>query len=773
MKVRFFNILFLILLPLLSFANPIFDAEGECLITCYDTRKGGIQQSIDERLPLVYNNNASVETDRAFWIIKEESPGKFSFRNVETNHYIKFTPQNRTGKYVSMTASLDGDSVLFSIISKQKEEKTYYSIQSVVDTGHYFNKRSDSYNSFGTYKGSNGNDNNELFYFRNRNDLPRGETGNLFGYLNTFTINEKELIKSKDNSYYFSLPHIPEKNSITQTINFEPKNIAYSIKINNKEVINGQEFTFEDVNKIEGHKIDIFNENKIIATEKIIFTSLPIVQLYTEGNGLSTNFSKGKVRINEGSKTNSQTGELLYSEIRYRGATSLSKPKKSFAVKLKDESGNSIDRSFFGLRNDNYWILDAMAIDKSRMRNRVCTDLWNDFSSAPYYKAEEKNLINGTRGQYVEVFLDDEYWGLYCMTERIDRKQLKLKKYKEETENIRGVLYKSSGWSYSTMMGYMPGWGPDPNYRLPAFDNNSISWDGYEVKYPDLEDGEPITWEPLYASVDLAAKSSNSSFERSVNDYFDIPVWADYYLLIELIMATDNHGKNAYFSLYNQEEDSRMVITPWDLDGTFGRQWGGAEINAQQNFVEYTVEVEHGEHNLLRRLRENNVNGFSDLLKKRYDELRFTWFSENNLINRFQTYMDLFNQSGAANREVERWGGVNFNSEMIYLRNWIQSRVEFLNKQYGEPIIIPEPDPETDIENVDFILKIYPNPVKDILSIENIKVGTTILIYTELGHCIYSSEARNTFFEIDFSTYSSGRYFLKIGKEGKIIIKND
>ena len=408
------------------------------------------------------------------------------------------------------------------------------------------------------------------------------------------------------------------------------------------------------------------------------------------------------------------------------------------------------------------------------MRNRVATDLWNDFSSDPYYKSEEKNLINGTRGHFVEVFLDDAYWGLYCMTERIDRKQLKLKKYQEETQTIRGLLYKSETWSYSTMMGYVPDWGPNTNYNLPGFNNYSTSWEGYDGKYPDLEDGEPFDWQPLYDAVEFAGKSSAYAFRNEVEYYFDIPVWADYYLFIELILASDNHGKNVYLSVYDITESEKMLITPWDLDGVFGRRWNGSKVNSQLNFIEFIVTHEHGEHNLLRRLKENNVIGFNDILKKRYDELRFTWFSEESLIERFEKYMDLFAQSGAGTRESERWGGLNFTQEMDYFDDWIRDRVAFLNDQYGEPIIIskPDPDPEpTGIINENIAFMAYPNPVSDFLYLKNMAPGTNISIYTETGICLYSGSTGNSSYTIDFTKYPTGRYFVKVGEKGKVIIK--
>lgn len=74
------------------------------------------------------------------------------------------------------------------------------------------------------------------------------------------------------------------------------------------------------------------------------------------------------------------------------------------------------------------------------MRNRLCMDLWNSFSPVPYIN-DEPDAINGTRGKFVEVLVNGKYQGLYCLSEKIDRKQLKLKKDYEDG----GVLFKCTG----------------------------------------------------------------------------------------------------------------------------------------------------------------------------------------------------------------------------------------------------------------------------------------------------------------------------------------
>ena len=106
------------------------------------------------------------------------------------------------------------------------------------------------------------------------------------------------------------------------------------------------------------------------------------------------------------------------------------------------------NHSFFGLRNDNKWILDAGQADIFRLRNRIATELWNDFATKPYYINEQPKALSGVRGEVVEVYLNDEYRGIYCFTECMDRKQLKLKKF-DQDGTIHGTLWKSTGFVQS------------------------------------------------------------------------------------------------------------------------------------------------------------------------------------------------------------------------------------------------------------------------------------------------------------------------------------
>lgn len=406
----------------------------------------------------------------------------------------------------------------------------------------------------------------------------------------------------------------------------------------------------------------------------VVATTLPLVRL-EHGEVDSDTFCPGSLTLIDPQTTSGSAVEEYSAEFRYRGATALHYDKKNYAVRL------STDASLLGMRNDNSWILDAMASDCSRMRNRVSTDLWLDFSRRPYYADEEPTMTNGTHGRFVELFLGDRYWGLYCLTEKVDRKQLCVKKYKDGAP--RGIIYKS--YDYANFNGITD---PDPS-------NDSYTWQGWEASYPDVRKGEPFDWMPLYRLYEFLAQEVPSfNLIDHLHQRIDLPVWRDYIIFCDLLHADDNVAKNMIVYFRDLSEPVTFVtekgkvetvpspgplgICPWDLDATWGRTFKREPIAPTDNcnvsnFINYHIWVSQLD------------NGES--YYKRWAELRESVFTPDNLWKYFERYFDLFDASGARDREVERWQDVNgvhidFDAERSYVRRWIADRLYYLDGDY-------------------------------------------------------------------------------------------
>ena len=288
------------------------------------------------------------------------------------------------------------------------------------------------------------------------------------------------------------------------------------------------------------------------------------------------------------------------------------------------------------MKADKNWILDAGQQDLFRLRNRIATELWNDFARKPYYVTDGAEVFTGVRGRVVEVFLNDEYIGIYSLTETMDNKTLGLKKSKKGI--IHGQLWKTSGYGLSMM------------YNTPsAFDNTSSTWDSFETKYPDIKDVNPTDYSPLWKAINFVVNSSDDS-----------------------------------------KESPKITFAVWDLDLTVGSSY-------LKVFDERYTSPNHiikGYFNLIKRLIATNAGNFNSQVRERYWSARKDVLSTDSLIARYKSYYQLLKKCGAAERETWRWSGdtdileqkIDYDKEMEHIANWITRHMKVLDRQlFNDP----------------------------------------------------------------------------------------
>lgn len=521
-------------------------------------------------------------------------------------------------------------------------------------------------------------------------------------------INDKQLVyDSKGNAYFATLPEgMRNGGDYTAKVTYKLKATnaeGYTLKVNGQEPNADGYVTFDNVDCETLYPIELTNASENVdLSAKIRFTFLPIVELNCSSVS-SKAYTTGSLRVTDPASLGYDS--LMIAAFKYRGASSSNYPKRSYAIKLRDENGNSVDRKLLGYRSDNNWILDAMYIDLACMRNRVATDLWNAFECKPYYADREKKVRTGTRGKFVEVILNGQWWGLYCMTEKMDRKQLKLKKFVPAAQSttgeneVHGVLYKSNQWTYEVFMGHESNDDNDnkqviyPHKKVSDYKNilGQETWCEYEFKYPDYED-EAVEWRPLHDAANMVATSFILNID-SVKSRFDYPMLRDYYLFIDLLLATDNHGKNLFWYAYDIQgpEGDKLSLAPWDLDGTFGQDWDGVITNTKDvtlDFDTYIKNYEHGQFAIFDLIKSRSE--WQQDLKDRYAELRIKGvISGDSIANRFANYASLFEASLADQREQNMWSKAyhsrhkDIQGGATYAESWIRRRVNWLDQKYG------------------------------------------------------------------------------------------
>ena len=401
----------------------------------------------------------------------------------------------------------------------------------------------------------------------------------------------------------------------------------------------------------------------------ITFTNLPIVRL--DGQ-FGNDYTNGTVMILSPDAT--MPFEQMKAKIKWRGGSTngVNKHKRNYTIKFLNHNGKKQKRQFFGLRTHNQWILNAGQVDLARCRNQVGHELWNDMARKPYYIDQAPDALTSVRGQFVEVFLNGEYRGIYSMTENIDQEQTQIVEHDEDNNIFHGHLWKTDSWDGTSM------------YDIKDYDNTKELYRGFETKYPDFEDVNPTDYSILYNAINFTLNSTDAEFKLYLDEYFDIPVLIDYYLLINVFVAQDNNGKNMFWVCYDGEQDKKLTIAVWDLDCTVGQGYNPSKPHPSG----FGPEIDMRTQNLLMVLnRMIKIPEYNKAVKERYWELYQTHLNPDSLYARYENYIHHFIRGGAAAREEQKWskdsdiGGyeLNLQQELDFIYDWIQRRYAFLN----------------------------------------------------------------------------------------------
>jgi len=93
--------------------------------------------------------------------------------------------------------------------------------------------------------------------------------------------------------------------------------------------------------------------------------------------------------------------------IELHGTSSLIYDKKNFSIETRNEDGTYNNVELVGLPKENDWILHGAYSDKSLLRNAIS-----------YYWGRQTGRY-APRTQICEIFINEEYRGLYLLTEKI------------------------------------------------------------------------------------------------------------------------------------------------------------------------------------------------------------------------------------------------------------------------------------------------------------------------------------------------------------------
>ena len=326
-----------------------------------------------------------------------------------------------------------------------------------------------------------------------------------------------------------------------------------------------------------------------------------------------------------------------------RGASSFLYDKKSYRFDLNDNYG------ILSMKSDSDWILDAVYADESKIRNKLSSDMWNLINDNQY-------INNDMNGEFVELFVNRKYMGLYNLKEDIDAKRFGV------TDD--GVIIKSISHLSNA------------NYNNILFNNISLVSIG-KKEYVENFEIKKHTQESLDSIFNRLSNylSSTGKFDIIDNNFY-IDNYINYKIFVSLIMGNDNLTKNQIYSM--EKIDSKILITPWDMDLSWGLSWSDTHSLHCLFSMESSYDIEWMDNNITNNMDNRTLS----LLKDRYWSLRRDVITMTTINNFLDSYEKLFVDSGVSERDGERWYKYDVEFEIEQIREWARRRIEFLDEYF-------------------------------------------------------------------------------------------
>lgn len=404
----------------------------------------------------------------------------------------------------------------------------------------------------------------------------------------------------------------------------------------------------------------------------LIATGLPILSIETTETADTGVFGGMLYYWDAKSKQNWTGSNILEAQI--RGNTSRTYPKKGYKLTLKNQNkkGEVVPdkKSLFGLRKDDEWILNAMYSDSSKIRDKLSVDLWNGFGSGI---EEFKEAKFGSDLVYVEVFFNQEYWGLYGLMEPVDSKQLDLTR--EDEAGMTEYSYKAVG-----LQG-----GDDERLKDATPLERSLA--AFSLK-GNHDSKDAAAWEPLFSYLTFRDQEDDEDFCRQAPLLIDMEGALNVWIHFQAVLGIDNRAKNMYYVAKSNNQSYRIYFAPWDMDLTWGdalseREGAGQEEEAGQpvwnvglntNLYSERINWEPGD-----RLVKLDVENARDRIKEKWLMLRQGLFSDERLTEHIDKLVYELQASGALSRDAGRWPESNSLEDYERFKRMALYRMRFLD----------------------------------------------------------------------------------------------
>lgn len=382
---------------------------------------------------------------------------------------------------------------------------------------------------------------------------------------------------------------------------------------------------------------------------------LPIVFIDTKGECLDQNVTEkipATMKVLDGATNNvadSAKGTRYDIGIKVRGQSSAKFPKPGYSIEVRDEKGEGMDVSLFGLPPADDWVLHGPYVDKSMMRNALAHWL---FRQAGHYSPRTKHF---------DLYINGVYRGVYVLIEKIKRGKYRVNVSKLKETDISGDDVTGGYiWAFDKTGTNTGGMGMD-DVNKEGF----RTADGLNVimHYPKKENLQ--TEQQAYLKKyleDLENLFKNGKNGSGYENYVDMTSALDYVLHEEVTNNSDSYWCSFFLHKPKDSKGGKVTLGPaWDFNLAMSNGGGMGSTSTDGWQIENPQKQGQGGMMMMgSSLKAPNWligmwkdSHYQSELKKRWAELRSgVWHTKT-----MDVYLDSMKAylTKAADRNFKRW----------------------------------------------------------------------------------------------------------------------
>ena len=462
--------------------------------------------------------------------------------------------------------------------------------------------------------------------------------------------------------------------------------------------------------------------------------------------------------------------------IEIRGSSSQMFPKKQYAVELWTQDKQDSSASVLGFPPEEDWILYAPYSDKSLIRNFLT------------YNLGEKLGWYAPRTKFVELYLNDQYMGVYVLTEKIKRNKnrvdiSKLNPDENSGDDLTGGYIVKIDKTTGAANG--DGW----NSPFPSI-GKQYGIIRFQYHYPredEITQEQKNYIQQFITDFETALKGPQFRHQYlGYRKYINVESFIDFSIMNELTKNIDGYRLSTFLYKDKDSRDDKLYIGPlWDFNLAFGNADycnGGDYYGWEWNFND----ICGGEH-ISNPFWWNRLIRDPDYVvqyQSRWNELRQDILSNEKIMDFIDSTVVMLDDP--QQRNFERWPildeyvwpnnyvGGSYTNEISFLKNWIKNRLGWLDSNIANLEII------TDINNAEDLttsITVFPNPTEGAFAIKMNHQSSgkkVIKLQDNLGrivlqHTLNTQSHCKLNFQIEDA--ESGIYFLTVFDEQNLLFR--